>query len=146
MFSKVEGSGGVTPSIIASDVTITGDLITEGDIQMDGVVVGDVKSRTLTIGEQAQVEGSIAVKDLRVFGAVVGQVEAESVTLSKNAKVMGDIVHHNLTIEQGATLEGNLRRMTVAQPEPPKVQLAAVNDEDDATASATNGKSKPKKA
>jgi len=146
MFSKVEGGQGATPSIIASDVTITGDLITEGDIQMDGTVVGDVKSRTLTIGEEAQIEGSIAAKDLRVFGAVVGQVEAESVSLSKNAKVKGDIVHHNLTIEQGATLEGNLRRIKVAQPDPPKVQLAAVNDEDDATAPAANGKSKPGKS
>ena len=146
MFSKVEGGEGATPSIIASDVTITGDLVTEGDIQMDGTVVGDVKSRTLTIGEQAQIEGSIAAKDLRVFGAVVGQVEAESVALSKNAKVMGDIVHSNLTIEQGATLEGNLRRMAVAQPEPPKVQLAAVNDEDEAGAPKANGKAKPKKA
>lgn len=143
MFSKVESGEGASPSIIASDVTINGDLISEGDIQMDGIVVGDVKSRTLTIGEQAQVEGSIAVKDLRVFGAVVGQVEAESVALSKNAKVMGDIVHHNLTIEQGATLEGNLRRMEVAQP---KVQLAAVKDEDEATAAPTNGASKPNKA
>lgn len=143
MFSKVEGGEGVSPSIIASDVTITGDLISDGDIQMDGTVVGDVTGRTLTIGEQAQVEGSIAVKDLRVFGAVVGQVEAESVALSKNSKVMGDIVHHNLTIEQGATLEGNLRRMAEAQPESPKVQLAAVNDED--AAPAVNGGSKPKK-
>ncbi len=146
MFSKVEGGESASPSIIASDVTITGDLITEGDIQMDGTVVGDVKSRTLTIGEQAQVEGSIAAKDLRVFGAIVGQVEAESVALNKNAKVMGDIVHHHLTIEQGATLEGNLRRMKVAQPDPPKVQLAAVNDEADAPAPAANGTSKPKKS
>ena len=145
MFSKAEGGDGVTPSIIASDVKITGDLITEGDIQMDGTVVGDVKSRTLTIGEDAQVEGSIAAKDLRVFGAVVGQVEAESVALSKNAKVMGDITHHNLSIEQGATLEGNLRRMEVAQPEAPKVQLAAVSDADEPAAPAANGKSKPEK-
>jgi cytoskeletal protein CcmA (bactofilin family) len=143
MFSKAEGASGATPSIIASDVTITGDLITEGDIQMDGLVCGDVQSRTLTIGEKAQVEGTISAKDLRVFGAVIGQVTAESVALNKGSKVMGDITHHDLTIEQGATLEGNLRRMAAPKSEQPKVQLSAISGDDQPTG---NGQTKPDKA
>ncbi|HZT19564.1 MAG TPA: hypothetical protein VFA23_09190, partial [Dongiaceae bacterium] len=73
MFSKANSSGkpgitatGITggesprpaprsaaPSIISSDLKILGDLISAGDLQVDGIVEGDIQSRSLTIGEGA---------------------------------------------------------------------------------------------
>lgn len=102
--------GGV-PSIISADLKIVGDLKSGGDIQIDGIVEGDIDSRMLTVGEGATVKGSIVAETVRVSGNIVGQVKATAVTLAKTAKVTGDITHETLTMEAGAFLEGGVRRL-----------------------------------
>jgi cytoskeletal protein CcmA (bactofilin family) len=39
------------PSIVSSDLKILGDLISAGDLQVDGIVEGDIQSRSLTVGD-----------------------------------------------------------------------------------------------
>ena len=103
--------GGHVPSIISGDLKITGNLTSSGDIQVDGQVEGDISSRTLTVGEQAHVDGSIVAESVRICGNVSGEVKATSVVLAKTAKVDGDIAHQSLAIEAGAYVEGNIRRL-----------------------------------
>jgi len=100
-----------SPSIISADLRIVGDLTSAGDIQIDGEVEGDIQSRTLTVGEGAQVRGSISAETVRVCGSVTGQIKATTVTLDRTAKVLGDILHTSLAIEPGAFLEGHCRRI-----------------------------------
>lgn len=117
MFSKGNefgGNGSGVPSILGSDLEITGDLISDGDIQIDGSVVGNIKTRALTLGANAKVEGTIAAKEARVGGSFDGKLEAEEVTLLKDAKVKGDIAHQNLSIEPGASFEGQVQRIAGA--------------------------------
>ena len=104
-------SNNASPSIISADLRIVGDLASAGDIQIDGEVEGDIQSRTLTVGQGAQVKGSISAETVRVCGAVTGQIKATTVTLDKTARVMGDILHTSLAIEPGAFLEGHCRRL-----------------------------------
>lgn len=104
-----KGSG--MPSIISTDLKVVGDLHCAGDIQIEGTVEGDIKSQTVTVGEGAQVSGSIYGQTVRVSGNVKGQIEAKSVTLAKSAQVTGDVVHETLSIEAGAHLEGMCRRL-----------------------------------
>ncbi len=99
------------PSIISVDLRVVGDLHCAGDIQVEGKVEGDIKSKSVTVGEGAQVKGCIQAEAVRVSGAVKGQIEATSVTLAKTAKVKGDLVHKTLSIEAGAQLEGNCRKL-----------------------------------
>ncbi len=99
------------PSIISPDLKIIGDLKSSGDIQIDGCVEGDIHSRTLTIGQSAEVQGSIVADTVRISGTVIGQIKAKEVTLEPSAKMTGDITHENLTMEAGAFLEGHVRRM-----------------------------------
>lgn len=100
-----------TPSIISADLQITGNLKSNGDIQIDGRIDGDVNSKSLTIGEGAEVNGTILCERVRVCGKVSGEIKATSVVLARSAKVDGDIAHKNLEIEAGATLEGGVRRL-----------------------------------
>ena len=48
-------AGTPIPSIISADLTILGDLISEGDVQVEGTVKGDIRSRSLTIGQSAKI-------------------------------------------------------------------------------------------
>ena len=99
------------PSVISADLKVVGDLHCAGDIQIKGTVEGDIKSRSVTVGEGAHVQGSIYGDSVHVSGSVKGYIEAPAVTVAKSAKILGDIVHDSLAVEAGAFLEGQCRRL-----------------------------------
>ena len=105
------GNGSTTQSIISRDLKIKGDLTCNGDIQIDGEVEGDVQSRSITVGEGADVRGTISSDSIRVCGSVNGQLKGQSVVLAKTAKLVGDVMHQTLAIEPGAFFEGRCTRI-----------------------------------
>lgn len=111
---------GVIPSILAEDMRITGDLVSAGEVQIDGEVTGDVEARALIIGESAHVRGEIIADVVRVSGAVTGRIRAREVVLTRSARVEGDILHDVLAIEAGASLQGNCRRRQPVEAEEAK--------------------------
>ena len=113
-----------SPSLISADLRIVGDLNSGGDIHVEGVVEGDIRSAMLTIGEGAEVRGSIVAEQVRVCGTVLGQIQAQRVELTKTAKVTGDIAHELLSIESGAFIEGHCRRVEPASSRDGVVNLA----------------------
>ncbi len=96
------------PSIISPDLKIVGNLKSDGEIQIDGTVKGDMKGHMLTVGEQGRIDGSTVAETVRIFGTVSGQVQAKTVHLDKSARVTADITHETLTIEAGAYFEGKV--------------------------------------
>lgn len=98
-------------SIIGADLTIKGNLESNAAVQIDGRVEGDIQSQTVTIGEGAQVDGSIAAETVIIYGNMQGEIKASMVQLMSNARVTGDIIHRSLAVEAGASIEGHLRRM-----------------------------------
>ncbi|MFQ5535014.1 MAG: polymer-forming cytoskeletal protein [Sphingomonadales bacterium] len=104
--TRPQKTGLVAPSIVSSDVRLTGDLATPGEVQFDGTIEGDLRCGSLTVGEQAGVTGKIIADTIVIHGAVIGSVRARSVRLSNTAKVVGDIYHEDLVIDSGAYVEG----------------------------------------
>lgn len=104
-------SKGASPTIISPDLHITGNLATDGDMQIDGILEGDVKSGFLGVGPSAVVTGEINATDVIIRGKVTGRIKARSVTLASTARVIGDIWHEILTVEAGAFLEGHCKHM-----------------------------------
>lgn len=107
--APVKDSG--KPSVISADLKIVGNLQSGGDLQIDGTVEGDINSRSLTVGEDAKINGSLFADAIRVCGTVTGEVKAARVTIAKTAKVNGDIMYRTLSIEEGAVVEGHCRRL-----------------------------------
>lgn len=97
------------PSIISSDLSINGNLNSQGDIQVDGTVEGDIVSKRLTVSSSATVRGAIEADTVVIAGSVTGQIKARHVTLIKTARVIADVVQERLSIEPGAFFEGNCR-------------------------------------
>ena len=107
----------LAPTIISADLRIKGDVIGSGDIQIDGIVEGDVHSRSITVGEGAEVRGSLSADTVRVYGTVAGgTIKATTVTLAKTAKVHSDIIHQTMALEAGAYLEGSIKRIDGVDP------------------------------
>lgn len=103
-------SKSVGPSILGPDIAITGSIQSEGEIQLDGAVEGDVRAGSLTIGEHAAVKGEVEAENALIRGHVSGSVRARHVQLASTARIEGDIIHSTLAIESGAYFEGNCRR------------------------------------
>ncbi len=99
------------PSVINADLRVIGDLESAGDIQVDGVVEGDIRSRTVTVSPGANIKGSIQADTINISGTVNGQVEAPTINISKTAHMTGDVIHQILSIEAGANFGGNCRRL-----------------------------------
>ena len=102
------------PSIISSDVVVKGNVSTSGEIQLDGTIEGDVKSKNLTIGENGTVKGKVTADDVIVKGSVNGSIVGRNVRLEKSAKLNGDICHQTLSIEAGAYIEGNITHQSAS--------------------------------
>ena len=98
---KRMGRSGTAPSIISADLTVTGTLNSTGDMQIDGIVEGDVRSVGLVIGERAEIHGEIWAEDVTVRGKVIGRIHARKVLLSATSHVEGDILHEAFAVEAG---------------------------------------------
>lgn len=103
------------PSIISENLKILGDIVCDGDVQIEGVVEGDVRTKTLIVGESALVKGSIHCEIARIRGTVDGEIVARTVFLARTARVRGDILHEQIAIEAGAYLDGRCRRLEEEQ-------------------------------
>lgn len=104
------------PSQIGADLTIIGNLVSKGEVHIDGEIQGDLHAAQITIGESARVTGGIVADEVVVRGAISGSVRGRRVVLQSTSRVEGDIYHQQLGIEQGAYFEGKSRRLEEAQP------------------------------
>ncbi|MGE4562334.1 MAG: polymer-forming cytoskeletal protein [Rhodospirillales bacterium] len=99
------------PSILSVDLRVVGDLNGDGEVQIDGAVDGNIRAKSLLIGETAHIKGEIIADSVRVHGTVSGHIKARSVVLGATAYVVGDVCHEELAIETGAFLEGHCKRI-----------------------------------
>lgn len=97
-------------SVLSSDLHVTGNMKTTGDIQVEGTVEGDIRAHLLTIGETATIKGEVVADDVVVNGRIVGRVRGLKVRLTSTARVEGDIIHKTIAIESGAHFEGSVQR------------------------------------
>lgn len=103
----VPGGTGKVPSIISAGVKIAGDLTSDGEVHIDGVIEGDVRANSITISPCGTVAGAISGDTVRIEGKVDGKITGQSVSLAATARVKGDIAHDTLALEQGAHFDGH---------------------------------------
>ena len=118
-------TGQTSQSQIGTDLTIIGNLVSKGEVHIDGEVQGDLHAANIVVGESARITGGIVADEVIVRGTVMGSIRGKRVVLQSSSKVEGDIFHSQLAIEQGAFFEGKSRRMDdptagVQRPEVPQ--------------------------
>ncbi len=103
--------GKVQHSIVTRELTVTGDIVTGGDLTVEGAVHGSIACRTLTLGGTPDIKGDVRAETVRVCGAFSGTIAAKEVHLVKSAVMSGDIAYKTLIIDEGASFEGKVKRM-----------------------------------
>jgi cytoskeletal protein CcmA (bactofilin family) len=96
-------------SIIAAGMQVSGDIESDGDIRIDGLVRGNVhcKSKVVIISS-GKVIGDIKALNVDVHGTVDGNVTAtELLSLKANCNITGNLTTERLQIEPNANFNGH---------------------------------------
>ncbi|CAA7615904.1 polymer-forming cytoskeletal protein [Magnetospirillum sp. SS-4] len=108
--SVSRSSQGLPLSVIGPDVRIVGNIITQGEMQIDGQVEGDISCHRLLVGEGGRITGEVSAETVQVHGELNGKINASTVLITKSGRVTGDVTQDSLEIEAGASMEGRLIR------------------------------------
>lgn len=96
-------------NIVGLGTEINGDLITKGDIRIDGKIIGNIQSKAkVVIGSTGEVLGNINAESAEINGVVKGGiVTTETLYLKATANLIGDVSSNKLVVENGANLTGH---------------------------------------
>jgi len=109
--SKPKTKAPVPPSFIGAGLKIEGDVISEGQVDVAGIVNGNVTVSKLTLFEGGSLSGNTKAETAVINGALSGRLAAADVALGSGAKVTADITYVSLKVEAGAVFVGQSRRV-----------------------------------
>jgi cytoskeletal protein CcmA (bactofilin family) len=95
-------------TLISTSASIKGDIISEGNIRLDGNFNGTITSKNeVLIGEKASMTGTITAKTIIIYGTVNGNIESDGLSeIMSTGKLYGDIVAKSISIKEGAIFQG----------------------------------------
>jgi cytoskeletal protein CcmA (bactofilin family) len=100
-----------SPSInlIGAGTVIKGDIKSNGDIRIDGTLIGSVNSKgKLVVGASGNIEGEVVCQNADFSGNIKAQVTvSELLSMKASAKLNGDVITNKLAIEPGALFSGS---------------------------------------
>jgi len=95
-----------TSTVIAQGLRIIGNVSSDGAVQVNGQIDGDLNCASITVSPNALINGCVKARNVVVNGKVEGPVVGQEVLLKSQAFVTGDIQSQILLIERGAHFEG----------------------------------------
>ena len=107
--TSFDSNAGNASTLIGAGTTITGDLESNGDIRVDGILKGNLKGKAkIIIGADGVVEGDIEGLQADIMGHVTGTIKVQELLfLHGKTQVNGDIYAGKLQIEPTAVFNGN---------------------------------------
>jgi cytoskeletal protein CcmA (bactofilin family) len=95
-------------NIISEGTKIKGDVVANGDIRIDGELIGNISARgRLVVGPKGKIEGEIDCNNIEVSGYIKGKIAAkELLTMKASSKIEGDISAGKLSVEPGSKFTG----------------------------------------
>jgi len=114
-------------TLISRDTEIVGDIKFSGNLDIEGLVRGDIlalsgKDAVVRIVDKGRVEGDIRAPSVIINGAIVGDVySSKHLELAAKAKVEGNVHYNQVEMVIGAEVNGSLKHSTEqSAKEPPK--------------------------
>lgn len=100
-----------TINLISNGTDITGDIISNGDIRIDGSVAGILNTKgKIVIGPTGKVKGEVICKNSEISGILEGKITViQLLNLKSSCRILGDISTSKLSIEPGAKFSGNCK-------------------------------------
>jgi len=108
--AKSTEADGVMRNHLAAGTHVKGDIITQGDIRIDGKVEGSLISKgKLVVGNTGHLSGDINCVTGHISGTLDGTISvSEMLKVTATGKISGETSYGKLSVEPGAELEGRL--------------------------------------
>lgn len=101
-------------SRISAGTVLTGDIVSQKDIRIDGTVNGKVNADgKVVIGEKAFIKGSIVCSVLDVWGKIEGEVFVkDTLSVKSSADISGTLNVKKVQVELGSQINGDCRMIS----------------------------------
>ncbi|MFA5155740.1 MAG: polymer-forming cytoskeletal protein [Patescibacteria group bacterium] len=116
-------------TIIGSSIKVKGNFQGQGNIIIEGSLEGSLKTdASIYIGNQAKIVANTESKDIIINGEVRGNIKAKNyLAIGGTAKIYGDIQYGEISIEKGATINGQLLMLTEEHKRSEKIKAEEKN-------------------
>jgi cytoskeletal protein CcmA (bactofilin family) len=95
-------------TIIGEGIDFSGEVNTEGNIHVDGLMRGNIKAQEVVIGPMGDFDGEITADILIVNGNIRGKFNIKSLQVRKNGVLHGKIKYDVIIVEAGGRILGEL--------------------------------------
>lgn len=93
---------------IEQGTKIKGDIVTHGNIRLDGEIEGNIFSESkVVLGASCKMTGNLKAQNAEISGEVKGEIEiSELLILKPTAVISGQIKSAKMVVEEGAIFNG----------------------------------------
>jgi cytoskeletal protein CcmA (bactofilin family) len=97
-------------TIIGASIKVKGNFQGQGNIIIEGNLEGSLRTdANIFIGDRAKVVANVESKDVIINGEVRGNIKAKNyLAVGGTAKIFGDVQYGEISIEKGASINGQL--------------------------------------
>jgi cytoskeletal protein CcmA (bactofilin family) len=111
--------GNSSQNIISQGTKIVGDLSSEGDFRIDGIIEGNIKSTgKIVVGSNGFIKGTLQGTDAYFEGKFSGKLTLSgTLTLKPTANIEGEVIVGKLSVDPDATfnvkctMKGSVKEM-----------------------------------
>ena len=95
-------------SIIGDGIDFQGEVNTEGNIHIDGIMKGAIKAYEVVIGPQGDFDGEINAEVLIINGIVKGKFNIKNLHIRRQGLLQGRAKYEIIIVESGGKIQGEL--------------------------------------
>lgn len=110
MFNREETATSSAETVIGSSVKVEGNFVGSGNVVVEGVVNGTLKTaQELRIGEAAKIKADVEAANAIIAGEIHGNVKVSGkIELLSTGKVIGNIEASVISVSEGAIINGKV--------------------------------------
>ena len=99
-------------SVIAEDIVIEGNIISQGILEFGGQIRGDVTADAVVLTSTARVRGRGRARQLTIEGELQGAATALNVSIKNGARVKANVAYEILEVASGAQVDGEYKQIS----------------------------------
>lgn len=99
---------------IAQDTKIKGNIESDGDIRIDGILEGDLDCKgRVVVGPDSKINGTIRCTSAEIMGFIKGEIIVKDLlSLKASTSITGNLTMGKLSVEPGARFIGHCKMIS----------------------------------
>ena len=95
-------------SILGDGINFSGEINTEGNIHIDGIMRGVIKANEVVVGPKGDFDGEIIAEILIINGTIKGKFNIRNLHIKKDGLLQGRAKYEVLIVDTGGKIQGEL--------------------------------------